>query len=374
MLASSGINVFGTTVSNLLQQAEAGSNQSEIDALLIPPIAVQAEMMLNHSGFASWPALFGPVQTHGAGFTHLFQANYTNPVVSQQGAEGVIVSGTNGMASSAQLFEASNIVILSDGFCASTCSIFHELMKTLGGVHSIAVGSRPQNGPMQEIGGVKRSQDENFIDIVAEGEQILPNAKPSLLAEASGTPFANFTSAPLAILRAANPPAAGSLNVKNNIRIRDASLTPLQFVYEAADCRIWYTPEMLYDPTFLWSRVASIAFNNGTFDSPYCVHGSAKHPPSLSGGLKNGTLGPQVPPVGAKPSVLGWLINGTYVENSTGSTPARLNNRTAVPYPTMTESASAASASANGCAGREHIQGMLLVLAVVSIAAVSHML
>ena len=147
MLASSGIKIFGTTVSNLLQQAEAGGNQSEIDALLIPPIAVQAEMTLNHSGFASWPALFGPVQTHGAGFTHLFQANYTNPVVSQQGAEGVIVSGANGVASSAQVFEASNIVILSDGFCASTCSIFHELMKTLGGVHSSPLAADPKTAP-----------------------------------------------------------------------------------------------------------------------------------------------------------------------------------------------------------------------------------
>ena len=373
MIANSGIDIFGTTVSDLLQEAKASGNQSEINSLLIPPIAVQAEMTINHSSFASWPALFGPIQAHGGAFTNLFQANYTNPAISEQGAEGIIISGTNSMPSLPQPFEARNIVILSDGFCASTCSIFHELMKTLGGVHSIAVGGRPQNGPMQEVGGVKGSQDEDFMLIVAEGEQILPYAKPSVLAEAQGTPFANFTSAPLAILRAANPLTAGSLNIKNNIRIGDTSLTPLQFVYEAADCRIWYTAEMLTDPTCLWSRVASIAFNNGTFDSPYCIHGSTKNPTSLSGGLKNGTLGPQVPPAGAKPSVLGWLINGTYIDNSTGSTPARLNNRTVVTYPTMTESASATSASANGCVGREHTRGMLLGLAVVCVAVVAHM-
>jgi hypothetical protein len=47
--------------------------------------------------------------------------------------------------------------LLYDGFCASTCSIFSELMKNLGGVQSIAVGGRPQLGPMQGVGGVKGS-------------------------------------------------------------------------------------------------------------------------------------------------------------------------------------------------------------------------
>ena len=107
---------------------------------------------------------------------------------------------------------------------------------------------------------------------------------------------------------------------------------------------MWYTPEMLYDPTFLWARVADAAFNNsnsnGSWRSRYCVHGSTGHPTSLSGGLKNGTLGPQSPPPGAFTQVRGWLLNGTVVTNSTDSSPAMTRNGS-----TVTSGADAARSS-----------------------------
>ena len=167
--------------------------------------------------------------------------------------------------------------------------------------------------------------------------------------------------------RASSATQAGSINFRNNIRIGDTSVTPLQFVYEAADCGIWYTPEMIYDPTFLWSRVASIAFASnytyGTpYTSPYCVHGSTNQPTSLTGGLKNGTLGPQTPPFGAKSTLEGWLINGTTLTNSTDSSPARTHSVSSGAGPSSTATGtgagtegatgSAASSSARGAAVR----------------------
>jgi hypothetical protein len=181
--------------------------------------------------------------------------------------------------------------------------------------------------------------------------------------QAQNTVFQNFSLLPLE--RASSPAHAGSVNFRNNIRIGDTSVTPLQFVYEAADCRIWYTPEMLYDPTFLWSRVASIAFASnytyGTpYTSPYCVQGSTNQPTSLTGGLKNGTLGPQTPPFGAKSTLEGWLINGTMLTNSSDSSPARTHSvssgtspsSTATGAGTMSATGSAASSSATGAAVR----------------------
>lgn len=166
----------------------------------------------------------------------------------------------------------------------------------------------------------------------------------------------------LSLQRASSPARAGSVNYKNNIRIRDESFTPLQFVYEAADCRIWYTPEMIYDPTFLWSRVASIAFaTNYTYGTPYtslyCVQGSTNQPTSLTGGLKNGTLGPQKPPFGAQSTLEGWLINGTTLTNSTDSSLVMINNVTssATPSPTApntaTGSATGSAASSSSSKG-----------------------
>ena len=113
---------------------------------------------------------------------------------------------------------------------------------------------------------------------------------------------------------------------------------------------------MVYDPTFLWSRVASIAFASnytyGTpYTSPYCVQGSTNQPTSLTGGLKNGTLGPQTPPFGAKSTFEGWLVNGTTLTNSTDSSPAVINNVTMSASPSRTAMNTAAgSGSATGSA------------------------
>jgi hypothetical protein len=44
---------------------------------------------------------------------------------------------------------------------------------------------------------------------------------------------------------------------------------PLQFVYESANCRLFYQYEDSVDITHMWKRVANVAWSNGT-----CVPGS----------------------------------------------------------------------------------------------------
>lgn len=39
------------------------------------------------------------------------------------------------------------------------------------------------------------------------------------------------------------------MNLEDNLRQNDASKTPLEFVYEAADCRMWFTAPMITDVT-----------------------------------------------------------------------------------------------------------------------------
>jgi hypothetical protein len=76
-----------------------------------------------------------------------------------------------------------------------------------------------------------------------------------------------------------------TLNIKNGIAEGDETQTPLQFVYDAADCRIWWTAEMLFDVTAIWRKVADVAFGvNGS--APFadgCVAGSTNQNTSLSG-------------------------------------------------------------------------------------------
>lgn len=54
-----------------------------------------------------------------------------------------------------QPFKAEDIVIVYDGYCASTCTIFSELMRQQGGVKTIALGGRPNKDIIQAVGGVK---------------------------------------------------------------------------------------------------------------------------------------------------------------------------------------------------------------------------
>ena len=54
---------------------------------------------------------------------------------------------------------------LHDGMCSSTCAIASELLKNQGAVRTIAVGGRPQEGPMQGVGGTKGAQVFSWDDI-----------------------------------------------------------------------------------------------------------------------------------------------------------------------------------------------------------------
>lgn len=58
-------------------------------------------------------------------------------------------------------------------------------------------------------------------------------------------------------------------NARDGIREGDETQTPLQFIYEPADCRVYYTPEMAVDQTAAWKTVADTAFNGIS----HCVAG-----------------------------------------------------------------------------------------------------
>lgn len=108
---------------------------------------------------------------------------------------------------------------------------------------------------IQEIAGYIPLVNESFV---AQGKPFpaLPPAEwiPSLedppLGPALGEEVPNF-------------------NLRNAYKPNDASQTPTQFIYEAANCRLFYTASDLYDMAGLWRRVANVAWGNGT-----CVQGS----------------------------------------------------------------------------------------------------
>ena len=70
-----------------------------------------------------------------------------------------------------------------------------------------------------------------------------------------------------------------NLNMADGIQLDDESETPLQFIYQAADCRLFYTREMISDGSATWKAAARVM--NGDYEM--CVRNSTNHPTSVTG-------------------------------------------------------------------------------------------
>ena len=139
-------------------------------------------------------------------------------------------------------------------------------MRRQGGVRSIALGGRPQFGPMQSVGGTKGailfSWDvvypwiESITQFFGTESQrkvwrgILPG-KWDIEMGASHAPMVNGRNA-----------------------YQPGSATPLQFLNETAECRLFYTPAMLTNITAVWDTVARVAWDLKGGVGQQCVAGS----------------------------------------------------------------------------------------------------
>lgn len=174
--------------------------------------------------------------------------------------------------------------MLLDGLCGSSCASLHEELKNIAGVKSVVVGGRPRNGPMQALGGTKGGSPMELNKIVSAAggmynatEELgiagYDDLKPYLWPQPLMTRVGDDWS---------------SIQIQDQIRKGDPSQTPLQFIYEAADCRLFFTPRTLLDPAAMWAATWA-AFT----DDSKCVPGSTKQRSSISGGYKpfgNGDL------------------------------------------------------------------------------------
>ena len=134
-------------------------------------------------------------------------------------------------------------MILYDGYCASTCTIFSELMRQQGGVKTIALGGRPNKDIIQAVGGVKGTNDfpctshcNKLLVMKTDGsvdDYILYGAKqPFKIQHYHDDAYYNNTAlgaySDLPLWRATNY----VVNARDGIRKGDKNETPLQFVYE----------------------------------------------------------------------------------------------------------------------------------------------
>ena len=128
------------------------------------------------------------------------------------------------------------------------------------GVRVVVVGGRPTTGPMQSPSGSRgaRLYSTTTLDNnIAYAQEIL---------QAENNPQSNFLPNRTDALTLYVTYA--SINLRDQIRRNET--TPLQFAYEAADCRIFYTPQTVYNMTALWQYAADAIW----LTPGKCVQGS----------------------------------------------------------------------------------------------------
>lgn len=244
----------------------------------------QHQLDINNQAIGSWERSFGPDQINGNAFTTTLRYNFSDGISTTYAGFSVIGFGDNtNETRTPQPFEAQDMVMLHDDMCSSTCAIASELLKNQGAVRTIAIGGRPQTGPMQGIGGTKGAQVFSWDDIQNRMQAVYFLGSPQQQAQWEKEDLGKTAFATQLFKRSAyqNGRVAGGVNLKDNIRQNDDSKTPLMFVYEAADCRMWLIAPVITDVTEVWRGVADRMFRNET---SMCVRGSTGDPTSVSGG------------------------------------------------------------------------------------------
>jgi hypothetical protein len=216
--------------------------------------------------FSSWDEFYGPETDNGDTFSRAQRYNLSDEIFDYAAFRDFPwgYDPRFPLADTTPQWAPEDIVILTDGLCASACALFVELMSYQAGVRTIVAGGRPTPGPMQAVSGTRGAAaysadalDYDFSDGLefpvdrADVASQLPNRTDSGMF----VYYAGFT-------------------IRNQVRGNE--LTPLQFQYQAADCRIYYTLETVYNMTQLWHHVARAAWN----DPSLCVQDSTGYPTS----------------------------------------------------------------------------------------------
>lgn len=200
--------------------------------------------------FTSFGEFFGPNPDHGDLFTTVQRENLSS-VIYDEGAEGIVIFGYgNRTSKAAPPFAAKDVIILSDAFCSSACGRFVEKMHHEGGARTIVVGGRPMLGPMQTVGGSRGAEQYDASSLDADIDQAIQFNASVASSLPTGRDDVDFIY------------TYAGFNLKDAIRRETPTGPPLQFTYEAADCRIFYTNQTIYNYINLWNYVVDALYRN----------------------------------------------------------------------------------------------------------------
>ncbi|KAL0929818.1 peptidase s41 family protein [Colletotrichum truncatum] len=229
------------------------------------------------NNFDSWDQFNGPLDLNNDRFTTTFRYNYSNADRLSILPDGFnFVEGSRPTA-----FQPSNVVMFTDALCGSSCASFHEELKNIAGVKAVTVGGRPQNKPIQTITGSKGGEVIPLINFVKVAFNVLNVSSTIGLTsvKSDDDSITAVADVPNVAIRVGD--SSSRAQSQDQVRKGDRTATPLQYIYEAADCRIFYTAESYAKPVEAWKQVWSAHLDNSK-----CVEGSTGHKSSISGGYK----------------------------------------------------------------------------------------
>lgn len=157
----------------------------------------------------------------------------------------------------------------------------HEELKNNAGVESVTVGGRAIEGPIQAVSGTKGGEVVAMTTAITYADHMRNISRTFDLKSypANEATLDELIDTPELQKRAGNPSTRISPQLK--VRKGDKTSTPLQYTYEAADCKIFYTHESFADPETIWKQVYDAYLE----PEKKCVKGSTGHKSSISGGF-----------------------------------------------------------------------------------------
>ena len=310
-------DALGTTYTQYY--SEKTLNQSYADAFLGIPWAVLDYLDANNNqNFTSWPELFGPHADRGDFFSTVQRDNVSSSLFDEVASggwnedgttpAGIVIYGYGNRSTKAQPpYAPENIIILTDGVCHSACAVFVEMMHHEAFVRTVVVGGQPNIGAMQAVGGTRGALAYNTVDL--DNDMYVATVINSTVTDS--LPASHVTETILFWITHAN------FNLRDQIRQGPDNYFPLQFAYEAADCRIYWTMATFNRFAKLWQYAADAVWEN----SNLCVAQSTEFPTTRN---TVDAVGP------SERQKTEWALAGTVPPNTTTVTPS---STTLIPWP-----------------------------------------
>jgi hypothetical protein len=264
-------NQMGKALSNLTDGMPRDPNLAEpFQDWVASPLNYHSDLDSVGHHFKSWNDKYAPYTVNDDWYTRTTRWNLDDPLRFDYSGLNDVTG--RGLPSLDLPWKAEDMLFVSDGYCASTCTIFAEFLRQQAGVEFLAMGGRPNDDIIQAVGGVKGSNSWGWDYIASYALTLWAWVDGAQKKAWKGTELAAFNSY-LPWHRATGNP---DLNMRDALRKGDTSHVPLHFMYEPADCRLYYTADMTVDITAAWRAAADVKW----LGKKKCVAGGFKNVPT----------------------------------------------------------------------------------------------